>query len=148
TWCAIRAKWCRAQCCSSTYGICTSTRRPTSSMCTSGACAARSTITKPIRSSIRCAAWDFASVLLAKTLRSSTLRLALLAIAIFGAAVIGLFSYVYWSAESFVRSRADRAIAAEQATLLRAYQAAGRSGLIAAIEQRVAEPRLAGGQYL
>jgi signal transduction histidine kinase len=87
-------------------------------------------------------------VLLAKTLRSSTLRLALIAIAIFGAAVIGLFSYVYWSTAAFVRSRADRVIAAEQATLLRAYDGAGRNGLIAAIERRVADPPLAGGQYL
>jgi signal transduction histidine kinase len=87
-------------------------------------------------------------VLLAKTLRSTTLRLALLAIAIFGAAVIGLFSYVYWSVDSFVRSRADRVIAVEQATLLRAYAGAGRAGVIAAIEQRVVERSFVGGQYL
>jgi signal transduction histidine kinase len=87
-------------------------------------------------------------VLLAKTLRSSTLRLALLAIAIFGAAVIGLFSYVYVSTDSFVRSRADRAITAEQASLLRVYESAGRPALIAAIEQHAAEQRLAGGEYL
>jgi len=85
-------------------------------------------------------------VLLAKTLRSSTLRLALLAIAIFGATVIGLFSYVYGATASFVRSRADRAIAAEEAVLLRAYDNAGRAGLIAALEQRAAEQP--GGQYL
>jgi len=87
-------------------------------------------------------------VLLAKTLRSSTLRLALLAFAIFGAAVIGLFSYVYSSTASFVGSRADRAIMAEQAGLLRAYETAGRPGLIAALEQQAAEQRLAGGKYL
>ncbi|MBV9427062.1 MAG: HAMP domain-containing protein [Bradyrhizobiaceae bacterium] len=87
-------------------------------------------------------------MLLAKTLRSSTLRLALLAIAIFGATVIGLFSYVYGSTASFVRSRADGAITAEQEGLLRTYQSAGRPRLIAAIEQRIAEQRLAGGQYL
>jgi len=87
-------------------------------------------------------------VLLAKTLRSSTLRLALLAIAIFGAAVLGLFSYVYWSTASFMRSRADRAIAAEQAVLLQAYGRAGRSGLIAAIDEHIAQHRLAGARYL
>jgi signal transduction histidine kinase len=87
-------------------------------------------------------------VLLAKTLRSSTLRLALLAIAIFGAAVIGLFSYVYWSTTSFVRSRADGAIAAEQQSLLRAHQSDGQPGLIAKIEQHAVEQRLAGGEYL
>ena len=58
-------------------------------------------------------------MLLVKTLRSSTLRLALLSIGIFGAAVAALFSYVYWSTASYVRSRADRAIAAERAVLQR-----------------------------
>jgi signal transduction histidine kinase len=87
-------------------------------------------------------------VLLAKTLRSSTLRLALLAIAVFGAAVVALFGYVYWSTASFVRSRADRAIAAEQVILLQAYERAGRSGLIAAIDEHIAQNRLAGGRYL
>ena len=87
-------------------------------------------------------------MLLAKTLRSTTLRLALLAIVIFGAAVIGLFSYVYWSVDAFVRSRADRAIAAEQATLLQTYASAGRDGLVTSIEQRVAEQPFAAGQYL
>jgi signal transduction histidine kinase len=62
--------------------------------------------------------------------------------------VIGLFSYVYWSTASFVRSRADGAIATEQTNLLRAYQSAGRPGLIAAINQRAAEHQPAGGQYL
>jgi hypothetical protein len=54
-------------------------------------------------------------VLLAETLRSSTLKLALISIGIFGAVVIALFSYVYWSTASYVRSRADRGIVAEQA---------------------------------
>jgi signal transduction histidine kinase len=87
-------------------------------------------------------------VLLAKTLRSSTLRLALLAIAVFGAVVVALFGYVYWSTASFVRTRADRAIDAEQVILLQAYQRAGRSGLIAAIGEQIAQNRLAGGRYL
>jgi len=87
-------------------------------------------------------------VLLAKTLRSSTLRLALLAIAVFGAAVVALFGYVYWSTAAFVRSRADRAIAADQAILLQAYERAGRSGLIAAIDEHIAQNRFAGGRYL
>jgi signal transduction histidine kinase len=87
-------------------------------------------------------------VLLAKTLRSSTLRLALLAIAIFGAAVIALFGYVYWSTASFVRSRADRAIAAEQTSLLRVRDDAGTAGLVAAIKGRLAQERFAGAHYL
>jgi signal transduction histidine kinase len=87
-------------------------------------------------------------VLLAKTLRSSTLRLALIAIAVFGAVVVALFGYVYWSTASFVRTRADRAIDAEQVILLQAYQRAGRGGVIAAIDEQIAQNRLAGGRYL
>jgi signal transduction histidine kinase len=87
-------------------------------------------------------------VLLAKTLRSSTLKLALISIGIFGAAVIALFGYVYWSTASYVRSRSDRAIAAEQAILQKAYDSAGRGGLIAAIAQRIADERFDGGIYL
>ena len=67
-------------------------------------------------------------MLLAKTLRSSTFGLALLLIGIFGAAVIALLSYVYWSTASYVRSRADHAIAAELALLEAAYDGAGRTG--------------------
>jgi signal transduction histidine kinase len=88
------------------------------------------------------------SVLLAKTLRSTTLKLALIAIGIFGAAVIALFSYVYWATASYVRSRSDQAIAAEQAVLRKVYDGAGRAGLITAIGRRIDEARLDGGRYL
>jgi signal transduction histidine kinase len=87
-------------------------------------------------------------VLLAKTLRSTTLKLALIAIGIFGAAVIALFSYVYWATASYVRSRSDQAIAAEQAVLRKAYDDGGRAGLTAAIGRRIDEARLDGGRYL
>ena len=87
-------------------------------------------------------------MLLAKTLRSSTFGLALLLIGIFGAAVIALLSYVYWSTASYVRSRADHAIAAELALLEAAYDGAGRAGLTAAIAQRIAGKQLEGGVYL
>jgi signal transduction histidine kinase len=62
--------------------------------------------------------------------------------------VIALFAYVYWSTSSYVLGRSDRAIAAEHAALRKAYAEAGRDGLIAAIEQRIAEGRLDGGLYL
>ena len=87
-------------------------------------------------------------MLLTKTLRSSTLRLALICIGIFGAAVFALFSYVYWSTASYVRSRSDRAITAEHVILRQAYDLAGRDGLIAAIERRLADERLEDGLYL
>lgn len=87
-------------------------------------------------------------MLLARTLRSSTFKFALTCIGIFGAVVIALFGYVYWSTASYVRSRLDRAIAAERAILRDAYDASGRAGLIKAIAQHVAEGRFDGGIYL
>ncbi len=88
------------------------------------------------------------SALLAKTLGSSTFKRALIWIGIFGAVVVALFGYVYWSTSSYVLSRLDHAIAADRAVLHKAYEAAGRSGLIAAIERSIADDRLDGGLYL
>jgi signal transduction histidine kinase len=88
------------------------------------------------------------SVLLAKTLRSSTFKLALIYIGIFGAAVVALFGYVYWSTASYVRSPSDHAITTELAILQKAYDGAGRSGLITAIAQRIADERFEDGVYL
>ncbi|SEF12600.1 Signal transduction histidine kinase [Rhizobiales bacterium GAS191] len=85
---------------------------------------------------------------LAKTLRSSTLKLALICIGVFGTAVLALFIYVYCSTASYVRSRSDHAIATERVILQQAYDRAGRGGLIAAIEQRIADERFEGGLYL
>jgi signal transduction histidine kinase len=87
-------------------------------------------------------------VLLAKTLHSSTFRQALIWIAIFGAVVVALFGYVYWSTASHVRDRSDRAIGAERAMLERAYEKAGRGGLVAAISGRIADDRFDGSVYL
>ncbi len=87
-------------------------------------------------------------MLLAKTLRSSTLKLALIAIAAFGAVVLGLIGYVYWSTVAYVRGRSDRAIAAEQLVLKEAYVRGGRSALVAAISQHIADGRLDHGHYL
>src|SRR6266566_3243721 len=98
--------------------------------------AERSTASSPTHSSTPYVASDFASVLLAKTLRSTTFRLALISIGVFGAVVIALFGYVYWSTTSFVLSRSDSAIEAELATLCNAYDKSGPEGLIRAIEQR------------
>jgi len=88
------------------------------------------------------------SVLLAKTLRSSTFKRALIWIGIFGAIVLALFGYVHWSTTSYVLSRSDDAIAAEHAILRKAYEGGGRSELIAAIEQAVADDHFTGGLYL
>jgi signal transduction histidine kinase len=73
---------------------------------------------------------------------------ALFWIAVFGAVVLALFGYVYWSAASFVLSRADASIAAEAAALRQIHERAGRAGLAAAIAQRIAEPRFEDRVYL
>ena len=65
-------------------------------------------------------------MLLAKTLRSTTFKLALISIGVFGAVVIALFGYVYWSTTTFVLSRSDGVIEAEQTMLRRTYDTSGR----------------------
>jgi signal transduction histidine kinase len=87
-------------------------------------------------------------VLLSKTLRSSTLKLALVCVALFSAAVFLLLGYVYWSTAGYLRSRSDHLISAERAMLVETYDTAGRDGLAAAIEGRIAERRLEDGVYL
>jgi signal transduction histidine kinase len=88
------------------------------------------------------------SVLLSKTLRSTTFRLALICIGVFGTAVCALFSYVYWSTASYVRSRSDQAIATERTILRQAYDSAGPDELIKVMARRIADERLEGGLYL
>jgi signal transduction histidine kinase len=87
-------------------------------------------------------------VLLAKTLTSSTFKLALIAIATFGVIVSALFSYVYLSTSSYVRSRSDRGVMTEYLSLQDAYARSGRNGLIALIQQRIADKSFADNVYL
>ena len=87
-------------------------------------------------------------MLLLKTLTSSTFKLALIAIATFGVIVSALFSYVYLSTSSYVRSRSDRAVMTEYLSLQDAYARSGRNGLIALIQQRIADKSFADNVYL
>jgi signal transduction histidine kinase len=87
-------------------------------------------------------------VLLAKTLKSSTFRLALIAIGTFGMIASAIFSYVYLSTSSYVRSRSDRAIVTDYLSLQTMYERSGRNGLVALIEQRIADRSFAGNVYL
>src|SRR5215831_14151484 len=139
---------CRERCFWKRFGICILTLRPTSLMFTLGACVGRWTASRHIRSSTPYAASGFAFVLLAKTLRSTTFRLALISIGVFGAVVVALFGYVYWSTTTFVLSRSDGVIEAEQTMLRRTYDTSGRDGLIRAIDQRKAAAPLEGAVYL
>jgi signal transduction histidine kinase len=87
-------------------------------------------------------------VLLAKTLTSSTFQLALVAIGTFGVIVAAIFAYVYLSTASYVRSRSDRTILTEVASLREGYERAGREGLIAEINARRADKSFADHVYL
>ena len=87
------------------------------------------------------------SVLLAKTLKSSTFRLALIAIGTFGAIVSMLFTYVYLSTTSYVRSRSDRAITTDYLSLHDAYARSGRGALLDLIRDRTNDKRFAGNVY-
>ena len=87
-------------------------------------------------------------MLLAKTLTSSTFRLALIAIGTFGVIVSAIFSYVYLSTSSYVRSRSDRAIMTEYSSLKSAYERSGRDGLTGLLQQRIADSNLADNVYL
>jgi signal transduction histidine kinase len=88
------------------------------------------------------------SGLLVKTLRSTTFKLALLSIVVFGTIVLALFSYVYFSTASFLRSACDREINAERALLQQAFSIGGGKHLAEVIQQRIANQRLGGGMYL
>ena len=90
----------------------------------------------------------YVSVLLAKTLTSSTFRLALIAIGTFGVIVSAIFSYVYLSTSAYVRSRSDRAIVTEYLSLKSAYERSGRDGLIALIQERIADSSFADNVYI
>jgi signal transduction histidine kinase len=105
-------------------------------------------ISKRIPSFIQSAALGIASVRLAETLRSSTFKFALVAIGLFGAIVLALFSYVYLSTASYVRSRADSAIATEQAVLQRAYDRGGPNDLIVVIQQWISDQHFQNSVYL
>jgi signal transduction histidine kinase len=87
-------------------------------------------------------------VLLVKTLTSSTFKQALIGIGTFGVIASAIFSYVYLSTASYVRSRSDRAIMTEYSSLRDAYERSGRDGLIGLIGQRTSDKGFADKVYL
>ena len=87
-------------------------------------------------------------MLLAKTLKSSTFKLALIAIGTFGAIVSVIFTYVYLSTASYVRSRSDRALMIEYLSLRDAYARSGRQGLLDLIGERTTDKSFEGNVYV
>ena len=113
-----------------------------------GACGGRWTVVAHTPSFRRYAASDFLFVLLARTSKSSTFKLALVCIALFSAVVFALLGYVYWATTDYVRSRYDRAISADRALLVEAYEEAGRDALVALIDHRIAQRDFEAAIYL
>jgi signal transduction histidine kinase len=87
-------------------------------------------------------------VLLTRTLKSSTFRVALICIAVFSGAIFALLGYVYWATADYVHGRCDRAISADRASLVQAYERAGRDLLVNAINQRIVGRGVEAGMYL
>ena len=87
-------------------------------------------------------------MLLARTLKSSTFRLALVCIAVFSGTVFALLGYVYWATTDYVHRQCDRAISADRALLIQAYETTGRDGLARLLTQRVAGRELEAGIYM
>src|SRR5260370_34265775 len=71
----------------------------------------------------------------------------MIAIGTFGLIASAILSYVYLSTSSYVRSRSDRAIMTEFLSLQGAYQRSGRDGLVALIQQRIADKSFADNVY-
>jgi len=78
-------------------------------------------------------------VLLSETLRSSTLKLAFIYVIVFSSAIFAVLGYVYWSTVKYVSEKSDRNIMTERALMVKTYDNAGRGGLIALINRRVAD---------
>ena len=72
-------------------------------------------------------------MLLSETLRSSTLKLAFIYVIVFSSAIFAVLGYVYWSTVKYVSEKSDRNIMTERALMVKTYDNAGRSGLIALI---------------
>jgi signal transduction histidine kinase len=72
----------------------------------------------------------------------------MIAVATFGLMASAILSYVYLSTSSYVRGRSDRAITMDYASLQDAYARSGRDGLIALMQQRIADKSFADSVYV
>jgi signal transduction histidine kinase len=69
-------------------------------------------------------------------------------IAVFSGTVFVLLGYVYWATTDYVHGRCDRAISADRALLVRAYETTGRDALVNLVTQRIAGRGFQDGIYL
>jgi signal transduction histidine kinase len=87
-------------------------------------------------------------VLLSKTLRSSTLKLAFIYVLVFSSAVFALLGYVYWSTAAYLYEKSDQLVSIERQLMDKAYDEAGRNGVIAAIGRRTGDNFFSDWAYL
>lgn len=87
-------------------------------------------------------------MLLSKTLQSSTLKLAFIYVAVFCLAIFALLGYVYWTTATYLYEKSDAAVTAERALLIKAYDSAGRDGLIGLIDRRTSDRHFDDWAYL
>ncbi|MDQ7831901.1 MAG: HAMP domain-containing sensor histidine kinase [Desulfovibrionaceae bacterium] len=80
--------------------------------------------------------------------RSTAFRLALLYMSLFGASVLVLLGFIYHSTAGFMERQTEETINAEVRGLTEQYGQQGLSGLVRAIESRVARDKNGGGLYL
>ena len=87
-------------------------------------------------------------MLLTRTLKSSTFRVAVICIAVFSGAIVALLGFVYWATADYVHRRCDAEISADRASLVQAYEKAGRDVLVNTINQRIVGRGIEAGIYL
>ncbi|NDY56825.1 HAMP domain-containing histidine kinase [Desulfovibrio sulfodismutans] len=83
-----------------------------------------------------------------RIVRSTAFRLAFLYMALFGTSVLVLLGFIYHSTAGFMDRQTDETINAEVRGLTEQYSQQGLSGLVRAIESRVARDKNGGGLYL
>src|SRR5262245_54658193 len=123
------------------YGTITSTRRPTSSTCTSRGSAQRSTRTLRRPCCTPSAAPATPSVTaLTKLFRTTTFRLSLTYLALFGAAAVVAIFYIYWNTTVLLTRQLHDTIDAELRGLAEQYTAGGLTRLVRTVADRSQTP--------
>ena len=81
-------------------------------------------------------------------LRGSTFRLSVFYVSLFSLSVGALLTFIYVEAAATIDSQTEQATKADAASLIQEYSTLGLSGLIDAVEDRVAPDRAGDGLYL
>src|SRR6202050_1567105 len=131
------SRWLPVRCCSRTSGTIISTRRPTSSTCTSASCARRSTPSSSGRCCARCATRATWSPRLISMMRSSALSLALGYVALGIAALVLFAAPLYYAWQVTIQDGRSEILQADALRLTDVYRREGGEGLKNFIDARV-----------